>query len=81
MWLGIVLFGLFHSFIFMPIILSFLGPTPDAKKKSETRRKTFIKKMESMTDNQLKAVCVQYEFNDLLRNSNSENPGNVSAAV
>ena len=53
MWLGIVVFGLVHSFIFMPTILAFSGPTPDVKKKSEPRKKMFMKKMDSMGNNQL----------------------------
>jgi len=50
MWLGIVLFGLFHTFVFMPTIFSLLGPATDAKRKKSTRRKVFFQKIESMND-------------------------------
>ena len=38
LWLGIVLIGMANAFILIPILLSFLGPTPDYEKKRNERR-------------------------------------------
>lgn len=33
LWFGIIVFGMANGFILLPIILSFVGPTPDFEEK------------------------------------------------
>ena len=56
LWLGIVLFGLLNAFIFVPVILSLIGPTPDDDEKDRARRKDLLKHMASLNANQLSAL-------------------------
>ena len=49
LWLGIVLVGMANAFILIPIILSFIGPTPNYEEKNENRKKTFEKRRSSMS--------------------------------
>ena len=64
LWIGIIIFGMFNAFVLAPVILSFLGPTPDLDEKDEQRRKDLIKHKDSMNENQLKAMVSQYEFKE-----------------
>ena len=41
LWLGIVLVGMANAFILIPIVLSFVGPTPDYEQKKVARRLNF----------------------------------------
>ena len=49
LWLGIVLAGMANSFILIPIILSFIGPTPNYEDKNENRKKNFDRRRSSMS--------------------------------
>ena len=49
LWLGIVLVGMANAFILVPIILSFIGPTPNYEEKNENRKRTFEKRRSSMS--------------------------------
>ena len=37
LWLGIIILGMFNAFVLAPVILSFIGPTPDLDEKDEQR--------------------------------------------
>ena len=41
LWFGIVISGMANAFIFIPVILSVIGPTPDYTEKTKERRDDF----------------------------------------
>jgi len=50
MWFGIIVFGMANGFILLPIILSFIGPTPNPEAKTKekvemVRRMSTLKRM------------------------------------
>ena len=45
MWTGIIIFGCANAFIFLPILLSVMGPTPDYQDKSRLRKNEFFQRM------------------------------------
>lgn len=48
LWFGIVVSGMANAFIFIPMILSFIGPTPDYVEKKKERRENFIARRDSI---------------------------------
>lgn len=56
LWLGIVFFGCLNAFMLIPVIMSFIGPTPNYVKKAIQRRKSFMKRLSQLSPQQLKAV-------------------------
>jgi hypothetical protein len=57
LWLGIVFFGCLNAFMLIPVILSFIGPTPNYVKKALERKLTFLKRLSNMSPSQIKAVA------------------------
>ena len=55
LWLGIVLFGMANAFLLIPIILSFVGPTPDYENKRVTRMDNFIRRASVLNEDQISA--------------------------
>jgi len=49
LWFGIVVFGLTNGFVLLPIVLSFVGPTPDFKMKDDERKLIFFRRMSSLS--------------------------------
>jgi len=62
LWLGIVIFGCVNAFILIPVLLSLSGPTPNYVKKALARRKSFLKRLSSLSPMQLRAMSSQYNF-------------------
>ena len=64
LWIGIVAFGTVNAFILIPIVLSFVGPTPDYTDKDEVRKREFFLKREDMTRSQAEAMRFQYNYDE-----------------
>ena len=62
MWTGIIVFGGANAFIFIPIILSILGPTPDFQDKKKLRKNNFLQRMNTLSRAQAEAMHFQYHF-------------------
>ena len=62
LWVGIVLFGTLGAFVFIPISLSFLGPTPDYTDKDWTRRTQFFLRISRLSRSQAAAMKSQYFY-------------------
>lgn len=45
LWFGIVVFGMSNGFILLPIILSFVGPTPDFTEKVQAQERRFSRRL------------------------------------
>ena len=58
------MFGTINAFIFIPIALSFVGPTPNYTDKDEVRKREFFLKREDMTRSQAEAMRFQYNYED-----------------
>ena len=54
--------GTANAFILVPIILSLIGPTPDYKDKAEDRKTAFLKRMDTLSKQQVLAMHFQYRF-------------------
>ena len=48
MWFGIIIFGMANGFILLPIILSFIGPTPNAEEKKKEKVE-MVRRMSTLT--------------------------------
>ena len=70
MWAGLLLFGVVNAFILVPVILSFMGPTPDFSKKVQERERRFFRHIESLSKSQVHAMKFQYDFRDQLDEKN-----------
>ena len=55
-WTGIIAFGTANAFIFIPIVLSIIGPTPDYEEKKTIRRDEFLKRQNKMSKSQAEAM-------------------------
>lgn len=47
MWFGIIVFGVVHGFMFLPILLSYFGPTGQTTKMLENKVHIVIDKKET----------------------------------
>ncbi len=50
MWLGILLFGFFHGIVFLPILLSFIGPISKKTPESTAKPQETVEKLKSVLD-------------------------------
>ena len=56
MWTGIIIFGCANAFIFIPITLSIVGPTPDFQDKKTLRKTEFFSRMGALSRAQAEAM-------------------------
>lgn len=64
MFFGIIVFGMANGFILLPVILSFVGPTPDPKAKNEEREKGFVRRRSTLRPEQIAAMAQLHGFKD-----------------
>ena len=56
MFFGIILFGMANGFILLPVILSFIGPTPDPEAKKLERKNSMVRRRSTLRPEQIAAM-------------------------
>ena len=61
---GIIVFGMANGFILIPIILSFVGPTPDPEAKKVERERRFSERRSTLRPEQIAAMMAAHGIKD-----------------
>lgn len=64
MFFGIIIFGMANGFILLPIILSFIGPTPDHQVKDAERERRFSRRRSTLRPEQIAAMMANHEMKE-----------------
>lgn len=60
MFFGIILFGMANGFILLPVILSFVGPTPDPEAKKLERKASLVRRRSTLRPEQIAALAAMH---------------------
>ena len=88
LWLGILGFSMANAFILLPIILSYVGPTPDFLVKKQERKSNFFRRLSTLSLSQIAAMKAQYmieteggKYMNSRRKKNNDNDAIVSNPI